>query len=167
MLAVVRDISERRLADEERIERIRERLAREQSAAAHRRLEVLAEASRLLDASLDYEATLQEVAHVAVRTLADWCIVHLLEPDGAIRWLALAHGDPAKEAVARELQERYPATEGVSPRAAHRRIRDLLVADTSSGDVRDGIDFRESQRAARAHDAEHLRCCASSIRARS
>ena len=75
---------------------------------------MLAEASRLLDASLDYEATLQEVAHVAVGTMADWCIVHLLEHDGAIRWLALAYGDPAKESVARELQERYPVTDGVS-----------------------------------------------------
>ena len=122
VLAVVRDITERRLADEERLERVRELIAREESVAAHRRLEVLAEASRLLDASLDYEATLQEVAGVAVNTMADWCIVHLLEHDGSIRWLALAHGDPAKEAVARELQERYPSTDAVA-RAAHRGVR--------------------------------------------
>src|SRR6202040_4244531 len=91
-----------------------DQVTREQSAAAQRRLEVLAEASRLLDASLDYAATLQEVARVAVRTMADWCIVHLLESDGSIRWLALAHGDPAKEAVARELQERYPSSDAVA-----------------------------------------------------
>src|SRR5437588_567272 len=73
VLAVVRDISERHQAEEERIELIREQLAREESAAAQRRLEVLAETSRLLDASLEYQTTLQEVARVAVRTLADWC----------------------------------------------------------------------------------------------
>jgi PAS domain S-box-containing protein len=149
VLAVIRDMSERRLNEEERIDRMREQVAREEAVSAHRRLEVLAEASRLLDASLDYSATLQEVARVAVRTLADWCIVHLLEPDGSIRWLAVAHGDPAKEAVARQLQERYPATEGVA--------RVLRTGVAEAYNQADGDDTSESQRAARAHDAEHLR----------
>jgi PAS domain S-box-containing protein len=148
VLAVIRDVSERRLHEEERFERIREQVARDESDAAQRRLEVLAEVSRLLDASLDYEATLQEVARVAVRTLADWCIVHLLEPDGAIRWLALAHGDPAKEAVARQLQERYPATEGVA------RVLRTGVSEVYESD---GGETSRSERAARAHDADHLR----------
>ena len=157
VLAVVRDISERRVADEERLDRVREDVAGEESAAAYRRLEVLAEASRLLDASLDYEATLQEVADVAVRTMADWCIVHLLEHDGSIRWLALAHGDPAKEAVARELQERYPATDAVA--RVLRTGASELYDDAASGD---GVgqasnEIRESRRMARAHDADHLR----------
>jgi PAS domain S-box-containing protein len=145
VLAVIRDASERRLAQEERIERIREQAAREQSDAAYRRMEVLAEASRLLDASLDYELTLQEVARVAARTLADWCTVHLLEADGSIRGLAMAHGDPAKEALARELQERYPATEGVA-----------RVLRSGSSEMYSG-ESSDSQRSARAHDAEHLR----------
>jgi PAS domain S-box-containing protein len=145
VLAVVRDVSERRQAEEERMERTRERVAHEHAVAAHRRLAVLAEASRLLDASLDYASTLQEVASVAVHTLADWCIVHLLEPDGTIRWLAMAHGDPAKEAVARELQDRYPATEGVA-RVLRTGVSEVYGGETSDRD-----------RAARAHDAEHLR----------
>jgi PAS domain S-box-containing protein len=148
VLAVVRDVSERRLHHEEQIERVREQVAREESAAAQRRLEMLAEASRLLDASLDYELTLQEVARVAVRTLADWCIVHLLEKDGSIRWLALAHGDPAKEVLARELQQRYPATAGVT-RVLRTGVSEMYHAD--------GGETSESQRAARAHDADHLR----------
>src|SRR5689334_6635901 len=52
-LAVVRDISERHQAEEERMELFRERIANEHAAAANRRLAVLAEASRLLDASLE------------------------------------------------------------------------------------------------------------------
>jgi PAS domain S-box-containing protein len=131
VLAVVRDVSERR---------------RQHIAAANRRLGVLAEASQLLDASLDYERTLQEVARVAVRTLADWCIVHLLQADGAIRWLALAHGDPAKEALARELHERYPATEGVA-----------RVLRTGVSEIYGGGETSDTHRAARAHDADHLR----------
>ncbi|HEX8968614.1 MAG TPA: ATP-binding protein [Chloroflexota bacterium] len=145
VLAVVRDISDRRLAEKERIGRIREQVAGEESAAAQRRLEVLAEASRLLDASLDFESTLQEVATVAVRTLADWCTVHLLEQDGSIRWLALAHGDPAKEALARELQERYPATEGVT-----------RVLRTGAPELY-GTEPSDSERIARARDGDHLR----------
>lgn len=158
VLAVVRDISERRLADEERLDRVRELVAREESLAAHRRLEVLAEASRLLDASLDYEATLQEVAGVAVRTMADWCIVHLLEHDGSIRWQALAHGDPAKEAVARELQERYPVSDAVS-RVLRTGESELYGDESVSGDAADlrAHELRESSRVARAHDADHLR----------
>jgi PAS domain S-box-containing protein len=145
VLAVVRDISDRLQAEEEHIERVREHIAREESVAAERRLQVLAEASRLLDASLDYERTLQEVARVAARTLADWCIVHLVEPDGSIRWLAVAHGDPAKEALARELQERYPATGGVT-RVLRTGVSEVYTSEQS-----------DSDRAARAHDARHLR----------
>jgi PAS domain S-box-containing protein len=161
VLAVVRDVSERRQAEEERIERIRERVAHEHAVTSHRRLAVLAEASRLLDASLDYERTLQEVARVAVRTMADWCIVHLLEADGAIRWLALAHGDPAKEALARELQERYPATEGVA-RVLRTGISEVYGGDGGDGGASGdgggaGRATSDSEREARAHDAEHLR----------
>ncbi|HLZ26326.1 MAG TPA: ATP-binding protein [Chloroflexota bacterium] len=156
VLAVVRDVSERRLADEERIERVREIVAQEESAAAHRRLEVLAEASRLLDASLDYEATLQEVAGVAVRTMADWCIVHLLEHDGSIRWQALAHGDPAKEAVARALQERYPVSAAVS-RVLRTGESELYGDESGDSAGRRANELRESNRVARAHDADHLR----------
>jgi PAS domain S-box-containing protein len=149
VVAVIRDVTERRQHVEELIETFRRQVAVEESAAAQRRLAVLAEASRLLDASLDYEATLQEVARVAVSTLADWCIVHLLEPDGTIRWLAVAHGDPAKEAVARELQARYPATAGVS----------RVLRSGRSEIYNESLDQEsiESARVARARDAEHLR----------
>jgi PAS domain S-box-containing protein len=145
VLAVIRDTSERRLHEEERIERLREQVFNEESIIAQRRLEMLAEASLLLDASLDYEATLQEVARVAVRTLADWCIVHLLEQDGSIRPLAQAHGDPAKESLARQLQERYPASEAVA------RVLRTGISEMFGGETPD------SQRTARAHDADHLR----------
>jgi PAS domain S-box-containing protein len=144
IVAVIRDVSERRQSEQERFERIQEQAARDELAAGQRRTAVLADASRLLDASLDYAATLQEVARVAVRTLADWCIIHLLDGDGSIRWLALAHGDPAKEAVARELQARYPATEGVA-----------RVLKTGQPEFYPHIP--EAQRLARARDPEHLR----------
>jgi PAS domain S-box-containing protein len=68
----------------------------------------LAEASRELGASLDYEATLQRLTLLAVPELADWCSVDLVEPGGAIRLIAVAHVDPAKVEWARVLRKRFP-----------------------------------------------------------
>jgi PAS domain S-box-containing protein len=68
----------------------------------------LAEASRELGASLDYEATSQRLTSLAVPELADWCSVDLVEPGGAIRLIAVAHVDPAKVEWARALRKRFP-----------------------------------------------------------
>jgi PAS domain S-box-containing protein len=68
----------------------------------------LLDAGGKLALSLDWRAGLKEVAKLAVPRVADWCAVHLLEPDGTIATLALEHVDPAKLVFAQELQERYP-----------------------------------------------------------
>jgi PAS domain S-box-containing protein len=59
--------------------------------------------------SLDYRETLRQVAELAAGDIADWCSVHIVESDGSIAELAIAHTDPAKVTFARELQERYLA----------------------------------------------------------
>ncbi len=74
----------------------------------HEKLTFLAHASVELASSLDYEATLRNVAWLAVPRFADWCAISL-EQDGILRVLAVAHVDPQKVALAHELQERYPA----------------------------------------------------------
>lgn len=61
------------------------------------------EASLLLARSLDYETTLGLVARLAVASLADVCVVDLLQPDGTIRRLAGAHADPAKQPLVDDL----------------------------------------------------------------
>ncbi|EPX64496.1 hypothetical protein D187_004585 [Cystobacter fuscus DSM 2262] len=71
---------------------------------AHR---FLAEASALLGSTLEAEATLQQVARLAVPTLADWCCVDMLEEDGSLRRLAVSHTDPAKVRLAWEIARRY------------------------------------------------------------
>src|SRR5215204_473832 len=68
----------------------------------------LAEAGESLSSSLDYRATLARVARLAVPYLADWCVVDILEEDGSLDRLAVAHQDPDKVALAQELHERYP-----------------------------------------------------------
>jgi PAS domain S-box-containing protein len=58
--------------------------------------------------SLDYRETLTRVAELAVGDVADWCAVHVVETDGSISEVAVAHADPARLTFTRELQERYP-----------------------------------------------------------
>jgi PAS domain S-box-containing protein len=67
----------------------------------------LAEASVLLGSSLDFQTTLASVARLAVPHIADWCSVDLLTPRG-IEQLAIAHVDPRKTELARELRRRWP-----------------------------------------------------------
>jgi PAS domain S-box-containing protein len=59
----------------------------------------LIEASDVLASSLDYDVTLSNVARLAVPTLADYCIIDLLEPDAdtGVRRVATAHADPARD----------------------------------------------------------------------
>jgi PAS domain S-box-containing protein len=97
---------------------------------SERRASLLAEASRILASSLDYEATLRNVAELAVPELADWCAVDLLE-NGALRRVAVQHPDPAKVALVERLQERYPTDPDAAMGAPHvvRTGRAELVAD--------------------------------------
>ncbi|HEV7846138.1 MAG TPA: GAF domain-containing protein, partial [Thermoleophilaceae bacterium] len=93
--AVVMDVTERRALLE------RER-------AGRRRATFLARASELLESSLDYETTLKNVAEIVVPEIVDWCVIHVLDAAGEIKLVAAAHADPAKEALAWELDSRYP-----------------------------------------------------------
>jgi PAS domain S-box-containing protein len=64
-------------------------------------------ASDALSASHDYRKTLAQVAELAAGAVADWCAVHIVEADGSISEVAVAHADPAKLTFALELQQRY------------------------------------------------------------
>jgi PAS domain S-box-containing protein len=68
----------------------------------------VARASELLASSLEYERTLANVAALAVPQFADWCSIDMVEEDGSISRLAVAHTDPEKVRFAEELEEKYP-----------------------------------------------------------
>jgi GAF domain-containing protein len=68
----------------------------------------MSEASRLLASSLDFEETLDALARAAVPRIADWCGVDLVAEDGRLETVGVAHVDPEKVALARELRARYP-----------------------------------------------------------
>ncbi|MBV9787746.1 MAG: response regulator [Chloroflexi bacterium] len=81
-------------------------------------LQFLAEASRMLSNSLDYETTLQSVAQLSVPILADWCAVDILQEDGSIREL-VAHINPQKVEAIRSTRFRYPPSEDVAHGVPH------------------------------------------------
>ncbi len=72
------------------------------------RLRFLAEASRLLAESMDYETTLKTVARLAVPDMADWCVIDLLQADGALARVAVEHRDPVRREAAHRLREFFP-----------------------------------------------------------
>ena len=82
--------------------------ARDAEQIAVARMRLLVESSELLGSSLDYEETIARVAESAVPHYADWCSVELLDPDGQLRSIVVAHVDPEKVAMARKLREEYP-----------------------------------------------------------
>jgi PAS domain S-box-containing protein len=100
-----------------------------------------------LATSLDYRATLTTVARLAVPEFADWCSVHVVEDDGSIRELEIAHADPDKIVFARELQERYPADPASPSRAA---------AVIASGEAQLVSDVTDEMLTASARDDIHL-----------
>ncbi|MHC5857599.1 hybrid sensor histidine kinase/response regulator [Nostoc sp.] len=107
---LMRDISQRRRLESQRQQLFaNEQAARIAAQAAERRSNFLAEASRILVSSLDYRTTLTSIAQLALPTLADWCIVNVVENNLAVfSNPIIAASEPTKEALIRELQQNYP-----------------------------------------------------------
>ncbi len=89
LVVVVRDVSERQRAEAER-------------EALLRRSALLAEASEVFDQSLDEQLTMDSVARLCVRELADTCVILLGSERERVRRVAVVARDRARE---RELAE--------------------------------------------------------------
>ncbi|HEX8385350.1 MAG TPA: PAS domain S-box protein [Rubricoccaceae bacterium] len=68
----------------------------------------LAATGTLVEQALDSEATLQQVARLAVPGFSDWCLVDVLDGEGSIQVLAIAHTDPEKVRWGWELRASEP-----------------------------------------------------------
>ncbi|HEY2411457.1 MAG TPA: PAS domain S-box protein [Pirellulaceae bacterium] len=111
-------------------------------------LRFLADASATLAMLVDYESTLQQVAQLAVPDFADWCAIDLASTNGSLERVAVAHIDPAKVELAKELHRRYPP----DPRAG----RGILHAfRTGRSDIM--TEVSESSMLERAVDDDHRR----------
>jgi PAS domain S-box-containing protein len=107
----------------------------------------LAKASRVLANSLDLQETFKAVARLAVPEIADWCAVDLANGDDVDR-VAVAHVDPERVELARQMQERDPP--------------DPRTNTGVYGVLRHGIaelypEITDEMLEASARDAEHLR----------
>ncbi len=82
--------------------------ARREAEAAHSRLSFLSEASRVLGSSLDYEATLGNLARLVVPQFGDFCVVDLAEDGERIRRVAVADIDPKREELVWRIARQHP-----------------------------------------------------------
>jgi signal transduction histidine kinase/ActR/RegA family two-component response regulator len=127
-----------------------EQAARGEAEVRARRARLLADVSRALASSSDYEATLDAVAHLVVPAHADWCVVHLGERAGAQRRVAVAYADPAHAALAAETV-RLPATrdwlrETGDARAAGRAVRPVLLPQATPDAVEEIVAGADDRR---------------------
>ena len=108
----------------------------------------LAESSRVLASSLDYQQTLGRVAELAVPQIADWCAIDLLSADGQLQRLVLHHHDAERLPLGDALRTAYPVdaddTAGVAE--VIRTGRAIVVSDIPAATI-----------AAYARDSKHLR----------
>jgi PAS domain S-box-containing protein len=107
MVGTAQDITERKAAEEERAQLIREQSARAEAEAARRASAFLAHVSATLSASLDYDAVVAAVARLAVPEVADWCTVYTLGEAGELEVSAVQHAIASLLPGARALAERH------------------------------------------------------------
>jgi signal transduction histidine kinase/putative methionine-R-sulfoxide reductase with GAF domain len=118
-----------------------------EAEARRRRAGFLAEASASLASSLDYDATLQQVARLAVPTIGDVCTVFVVAEDGEVRRAATVHDDSISESLVEALWRSWSglASPNSSVATAIRTGRPVFTPAIS-------LDHRESI----AENAEHL-----------
>ncbi len=147
-VSINRDITERKRAEEQREQLIREQAARREAEEQGRKSAFLAQASTVLSSSLDYHTTLASVAKLAVPSIADWCIVDILEDDQVIRRVAIAHLDSSKVELAWELNRCYPGNFNAAGD---------LPSVLRTGQSAIATEITDSNLVAAIQDTEHLR----------
>jgi signal transduction histidine kinase len=76
-----------------------------------------------LSSTLDAYEAARRLAELTVPVMADYCIVHLIEADGAVSPAAAAHTDPTRVSLVRRLQQLRPVMPD-APTGIGRVIRD-------------------------------------------
>jgi signal transduction histidine kinase len=113
LLVALRDVTDRREAEAQRLRAEREEAARAEAETAARRAAFLSEVSVALSTSLDPRQTLERLARLAVPELADWCVIDLRREDGTLERVAAAHADPSRQPLAARLARDFPPEPGV------------------------------------------------------
>jgi PAS domain S-box-containing protein len=103
-----RDVTARRRAEDQARAFEREHAARSEAENSQKRASLLAEASRVLSSSFDYQTTLAALVRLAVPTLADYCALDIVRDDGFER-IGEAHVDPTKSILIKQVAT-FPRT---------------------------------------------------------
>jgi signal transduction histidine kinase len=142
-VALQREVAERML-----ISALREHEAADNAEASSLRATHLASEGRRLAESLDEGDTLNALTRLALPRRNAWCIVDIIEGDGAMRRLAMIHPDPGKQALLLELAGRWTPESGdpFGAPAALRRAEPMVIDDAVDAAL-----------VAAAHDPETLR----------
>ncbi|MBE9124360.1 PAS domain S-box protein [Tychonema sp. LEGE 07199] len=107
-LIVARDITELQLAETQRLQLKIELAAREKAEKEQQRSAFLAEASKMLTAAFDGETVLQNVAELAVNSIADGCCIYLTETGSKVRRAAVAHAQASAVDILNNFKIRSP-----------------------------------------------------------
>jgi signal transduction histidine kinase len=118
-VVTLRDVTERRRSEEMERGRIRADAARQEAERATRRAEFLALASGVLNATLDVQTVLDQLAGLAVPTLAEFALVHWRGEKGEAEQTAAVHGQDA----AQRILDALPLLDGDGDSAIARVLR--------------------------------------------
>ena len=118
-------------------------------AAANARLELLAEAGRVLSGTLDITEQLARLAELVVPGLGDWCWVVVADEHGRMKQLASAHRDPARAAELDAYVRMMVAgmTEHAAARVVTRTGRPLVLPELDHGYVQRALPDPDAQAA--------------------
>jgi PAS domain S-box-containing protein len=155
-----RDVTARIHAEGHATALAREQAARAEAEISEKRAALLAEASRVLSASFDYQTTLAALVRLAVPALADYCALDIVEADDRFERIAEAHVDPAKSMLLQEVAT-FPRS---ALTANHPLIRvittgaPVLEADITSAFIRASFAEPEQRRTVEALEPRSLIC---------
>jgi len=95
LLGISEDITEKKVAEQQRMELLQVQTARNEAEKTARRLAFLSDASGTLNESLEIEAMLNSFASVVLRGFADWCVVDFFdEKDRSVKNVVCMYEDP-------------------------------------------------------------------------
>ena len=141
---------------EERAKFIRAQAARAAAEARQERLAFLAEASNVLAGSLEFQETFQNLAHLVVPRLADFCIIDIADENGTLQQVAVAHRDADGASRLADLKEHYPTN--LESKHGGTRVfqtgKSEMCCDLTEEVLNDLFDREEDRQLIRALDAK-------------
>ncbi len=90
-----------------------EKKAREEAYRNQQKIVFLSKASAVLSYSLDYTKTLKELANSITPVIADWCIFHEIQSNGAVNPIIISHTDQRKIDLGYKLAHKFSVDKNI------------------------------------------------------